>query len=346
MAAESSEDRHSDMRFFVIGCGSIGKRHIRNLLSLEAGAVLAYDPLESCRREIREMPQVETVDSIDDAWAWKPDSVLVCSPNIYHIEHALRAAEHDCRLFIEKPLSHQMEGVDRLIRLIREKKLASLVGCNMRFHPGLKKVKELLEKGAIGAIVSARAEFGQYLPDWRPNSDYRRSYSARRDLGGGIVLDAIHEIDYIRWLAGGVKTVSCMMDKVSRLEMDVEDAASMVLRFENGAIGEVHVDCIQRAYKRACRIIGEEGSIEWDYSKGEVLWYSAENREWKRFINPDGWQVNDMYLDELRHFLQCLSDPAVQPVQDAAEGARALEIALAAKQSSLQSLHIHLERHD
>lgn len=346
MAGKSSGDQRSNMRFFVIGCGSIGKRHIRNLLSLEAGAVLAYDPVESRRREMGEMPQVEIVDSIDGAWGWKPDAVLVCSPNIHHVEHAVRAVEHDCHLFIEKPLSHQMEGVDRLIQLIRKKKRVSLVGCNMRFHPGLKKVKELVEQGAIGPIVGARAEFGQYLPDWRPQSDYRRSYSARRDLGGGIVLDAIHEIDYLRWLAGGVKMVSCLMDKVSHLEMDVEDAASMVLRFENGAIGEVHVDCIQRSYKRACRIIGEEGTIEWDFSKGEVLWFSAESREWRRFVNPDGWQVNDMYLDELRHFLHCLSDPAVQSVQDAAEGARALEIALAAKQSSRQSMHIHLERHE
>ena len=155
-----------------------------------------------------------------------------------------------------------------MLELARSKNLVTLVGCNLRFHPGLVAVKRLLEQGVAGRIVAIRAEVGQYLPDWHPGEDYRQGYSARLDLGGGIILDAVHEIDYVRWLLGPVRSVACFAGKLSHLEVETEDTAALLFRFSNGTIGEVHLDYVQRAYSRTCHIIGDEGTIRWDYSTG------------------------------------------------------------------------------
>jgi len=148
-----------------------------------------------------------------------------------------------------------------------------------------------------------------------------------------VILDAIHEIDYIRWMLGEVEAVACFAGKLSRLEIETEDTAAILLRFAAGSIGEVHLDYVQRAYSRTCHIIGDEGTIHCDYSSGEVRWYSAATHDWEVFTNPSDWEPNEMYLDEMRHFLRCLSGQE-KPALDVFEAARVLEVALAAKASA------------
>lgn len=321
-----------DRRFAVIGCGSIGKRHIANLKFLGVKDILAYDP-QTERREEAARLGAATSATLDALWENRPEVCVITAPTALHLPLALEAAERGCHLFIEKPLSHEWSGVERLIDAVGRHKLITLVGCNMRFHPGLRKVKRLLERGAIGRVIAARVEAGQYLPDWHPTEDYRKNYSARRELGGGVILDAIHEIDSVRWLAGEAAAVVCFAEKLSRLEIDTEDTAALLVRFDSGAIGEVHVDYVQRAYSRTCQVIGEEGTLHWDYTTGQVRWYAARDRQWKTFANPAGWQANQMYLDEMSHFLRCLVGQERAEL-DVPEAARVLRIALAAKASA------------
>lgn len=320
-------------RFAVVGCGSIGRRHARNLIALGAGEVIGVEPDPAQRAQARQELGIAVEESLDAVWPLSPDAVFVNVPTSLHIQVAFEAARRGVHVFIEKPLGHSLDGVPALLSALREKNVISLVGCNMRFQPGLMKIKSLLEDGAIGRVVGIHAEVGQYLPDWRPTQDYRKSYSARKDLGGGIILDAIHEIDYVRWLIGEVDAVACLAGKLSHLEIETEDTASILLRFRSGAIGEVHMDSVQRAYSRSCKVIGDEGTLEWDYSSGELKHYSAARKEWQVFSNPPGWQPNDMYLAELRHFLNCLSGDE-KPALDAFDAARVLELALAAKDSA------------
>jgi predicted dehydrogenase len=233
--------------------------------------------------------------------------------------------------------------VEQLLAAVRKADLITLVGCNLRFHPGLARVKNLLEEEAIGRVVAARVEVGQYLPDWHPQEDYRQSYSARRQLGGGVILDAIHEIDYIRWMLGEIAAVACFSGKVSHLEIDTEDTAAILLRFTNGALGEVHLDYVQRAYSRSCHIIGDEGTIRWDYTTGRVSYYSAASQQWQFFTNDESWEPNQMYVAEMRHFLKCLTREE-PPVLDVFEGTRVLQVALAAKASSASGQVIVVNR--
>jgi predicted dehydrogenase len=330
-----------ERRFVVAGCGSIGKRHIKNLLDLRAGEVLAFDVQAERRREVGAALGVETLASAEAVWARQPDVLLVAVPTALHMSLALAAAERGIHLFIEKPLASSWDGVDRLLGLVRQREIVSLVGCNLRFHPGLAQVKQLLGERSVGRLIAARVEVGQYLPDWHPWEDYRQSYSARAELGGGTILDAIHEIDYIRWLLGDVTGVFCLAAKLSRLEIDTEDTAALLLRFASGALGEVHLDYIQRAYSRTCQIIGDEGTIHWDFAAGQVRWYSAHSKAWKVFANPAGWHTNQMYLDEMAHYLRCLAGDEA-PALDVFEAAQVLRIALAAKQSARRQNWIEL----
>jgi predicted dehydrogenase len=316
----------------VIGCGSIGKRHVENLIGLGMTNVLAFDVSKDRLARIQAKYGADIVDTLEEAWKCKPSVAFITTPTNLHIPMALEAARHGCHLFIEKPLSDSLDGVRELMEVVTAANLVTLIGCNMRFHPGLRKVKELVEAKSIGTITSARVETGKYLPDWRPSEDYRKSYSASAELGGGIILDAIHELDYIRWILGEVDSVVCFSGKVSHLEIHAEETAAILLRFGNGAIGEVHLDYIQRTPSRTCQIIGDEGTIRWDNLAGTVRLYQARTSQWVEFEDPTGWTANQMYVDEVRHFLQCLtrSEPSAQDIHQAA---RILRIALAAKQS-------------
>jgi predicted dehydrogenase len=321
------------MRILIIGCGSIGSRHARNLQRLGVAELLLFDPDGRRARTLAAQVGARAVTDIADGYSYRPGAVLVCTPTSGHLALARQAAEFGCHVFIEKPLGDSYAGVEDLCAVIRERSLVSLVACNMRFHPGLKQVKRMIVEGVVGRVVGLRAEFGQYLPDWHPEEDYRKSYSARRDLGGGVILDAIHEIDFARWLLGEVDTVACLAGKLSNLEIETEDTAAILFHFVRGALGEIHLDYVQRLYSLTCQIIGEEGTIRWDYSRGEVYCYLASGRESKLFSNPPEWQPNDMYVEEMRHFWACV-EGAERSTQDVFEGAQALKLALAARESA------------
>ncbi|MBI3953643.1 MAG: Gfo/Idh/MocA family oxidoreductase [Chloroflexi bacterium] len=331
------------MKFLVVGCGSIGRRHLRNIMSLGEEELTALDVLPERRQAVKDELGLAVFSGLPEALASRPDVAFVTTPTSLHIPVALAAAEQGCHLFIEKPLSHSLEGLERLLSLVQTKGLVTLVGCNLRFHPGLVRVKKLLNEGAIGKVVAARVQVGQWLPDWHPGEDYRKGYSAQRWMGGGAVLDAIHELDYIQWLVGSpVRQVACFAGKLSRLEIEAEDTAAVLLRFADDTIGEVHMDYVQRAYSRSCHIIGDKGTIRWDYAKGQVCCYAAAEGRWEVSVDPPGWEPNQMYLDEVRHFLRCLAGDE-EPAQDVLAGARTLKVALAAKAAAETGQVIRLD---
>jgi len=321
------------MHFLVVGCGSIGKRHIRNLRTLRVAGIIAQDEQPERCHEVEQEYGVKAYNKVEEALAEKPDVALICTPTSRHMPPALTAARSGCHLFIEKPLSHCLDNVNELLEIVAQKNLVTLVGCNMRFHPGIAMMKELLDNRGVGRVICARVQSGQYLPDWHPWEDYRQGYSANEFLGGGVILDGIHEIDYITWLLGEVSQVFCISGKLSSLEIDTEDTAEILLQFRSGPIAEVHLDYIQRSYSRSCQIIGEEGTILWDFGQRQVRFYSAQTGRWKTFKQKHRYDANTMYIDEMKHFLQCI-DGKTKPTQDINHGKTVLEIALRAKESA------------
>ena len=330
------------MRALVVGGGSIGSRHLRNLRALGVAALALVEPHAGRREMSCSESEAEGFASLEAGLEWRPDLVMIGTPSHLHAEQALAAARRGCHLFIEKPLAHTSEGLDELRREVRERGLITLIGCNMRFHPGPGQVKRLLDDGRIGRLLFARVHTGSYLPAWRPQQDYRTSYSARREMGGGCVLDCIHEIDLTRWYMGEVAEVFCCAGHLSSLEVDVEDVAAIICRDASGALSEVHLDFVQRTYERGCQIVGERGSVFWDIGAGSVRCFDAEQNSWTTFPHPDGWQMNQMYVDEMRHFLECVEkkEQTVLPVGDAIS---VLRVAFAAKESARRGCFVSAE---
>ena len=269
---------------------------------------------------------------------FKPSLVLICTPPVYHVEQALAAVEAGAHVFIEKPLSHQAAGIRRLIQEAQLRERHAQVGYNLRFHPGLRILKKLVDSGRIGRVLWLSAEAGQYLPDWRPWQNYRESYSAMRELGGGILLDGSHEMDYICWLLGRPTEVTCRAERISDLEVDVEDSAWVHLGYPDRRRAQLHLDFVQRTYTRTCKIVGEGGTAFWDYSSHAVQWYSAKERSWKAL--PYAFEPNDMYVAEMRHFLDSLNGGS--SVADLEQGEAVIQLVEAAKRSSEEAKSQHL----
>src|SRR5207237_5858660 len=192
-----------------------------------------------------------------------------------------KAVQAGAHVFVEKPISHRIDGVADLLKEAARRQKHLMVGYNLRFHPGLARFRELVQNGAVGRPVSARAEAGEYLPDWHPWEDYRHGYAARRDLGGGVVLTFSHELDSLCWLLGAPRHVFAMVSHASSLEIDTEDVAELVLQFADGHIASVHVDYVRRPPSRALEIVGDNGVLRWEYDANLVRQYVPASRQWR-----------------------------------------------------------------
>lgn len=331
------------MRFLLLGAGSIGRRHLANAAALGHRVAAVYDPDPARLAEVRPLAGDGAVltTAERDALAVDADVALVCSPTAAHVAQARAAVARGLHVLIEKPLSHTLDGVDALVAEAAAGGRTVLVGCNLHFLSSLRLVKRLLAEGRIGTPLSARAHCGYYLPHWRPHTDYRRGYAARQATGGGIILDSIHEFDYLRWLLGEPREVFCYAGKVSTLEIDTEDSADILLRFDYGAVANVHLDYLQRTYRRSCELIGEDGVIVWDYISQLVRVYGKDDRRAEDYEESINAERNLMYVEELRHLVDCVEGRAT-PELDAAGGRTVLGIALAAKRSAVEGKPVKL----
>ncbi|MFH2021080.1 MAG: Gfo/Idh/MocA family oxidoreductase [archaeon] len=336
------------MKFLVIGCGSIGRRHMKNLLCM-GHEVVGADLSAEYRKWIEENLHIQAVENAEAALnvagnrMQKPDAVLVCTPPSTHVELASIALKAGIHVFVEKPLSNTLEGVEDLIKLAKSKKLCLAVGYNFRFSKRLMKVKELVDSGSIGKVLYARILIGQYLPDWRPWQDYRKSYTSSKKLGGGIILDASHELDYARWLFGEIDSICCMADKLSSLEVETEDVAEILLKTAGSVIINIHLDFVRRDRARTCEIVGEKGTIRWDAISGKLSLVSFDKdgaADEQAFDLAD--DLNDMYVSELSHFIDCMKNKK-KPLVDGTEGKTSLLLALKAKESSEKSKYLRIK---
>ncbi len=236
------------MKIMIAGLGSIGRRHLRNLLALGERDILLYRTQRSTLPD-DELAGIPVETDLEAALARQPEAVIVSNPTALHMQVAIPAAQAGCHLLLEKPVAESMERIPELEAAVSENGVRVLVGFHFRYHPGLRCIRDLLAAGEIGRPLSVRAHWGEYLPGWHPWEDYRQGYSARLDLGGGVVLTLSHPLDYLRWLFGEVAALWAFTGKNSELELQVEDSAEIGLRFASGMLGSLHLDYNQRPAK-------------------------------------------------------------------------------------------------
>lgn len=321
-------------RVLVVGTGSIGKRHIRNLLGLGAEvAAFRYRPAAGASTDPLP-PGVSLVEKLDQALVGPWGAVVIANSTDQHIPVALSAARNGKNLFIEKPLSDSLRGVNELLSLSEERHLVVEAGFMLRFHPNLLWMRDYLQSGELGTLYYARALVGQYLPDWRPGTDYRQSYSAHRGQGGGVILDLIHELDLIAWLLGDVVDVAATTNRIPHLQIETEALAQISLRLSSGLLAQVHLDYLRPNYARTLEIAGSHGVIVWDYPTGTITLTGRDGIPRIVHRTPQEFERNDLFLAHMRHFLARLVDRNVEPGSPLPDAVATLQVALACHKSA------------
>ncbi len=331
------------MKALFVGLGSIGQRHLRNLITLAPDVeLMAVRSIRSAPTlsntnqvieniSVKDQYQITEFENLDLALSHKPEMVFVTNPTSMHVKVAQEALKSGAYVFMEKPVSHNNEGVKELLELEdsfgREK---ICIGYQFRFNPALQFLEHILKEKTIGNIVSAQLVNGEYMPGWHPYEDYRESYAARQELGGGALVTQIHDFDYTTWLFGNPSTIFAIGGQLSDLEVDVEDSVQVLMKCKNIPVS-IQLDYLQWPPRRDIFITGDKGSIHCNLSSMKVIVNQREGQEIKTHTFPN-FDRNDLFLDEMKNFLAFI-DGQEAPKVNLKEGITSLHIALAAKKS-------------
>jgi predicted dehydrogenase len=322
-------------KILVAGNGSIGKRHLRLARQQFPNAeivVLGY-------REVKEIPAFANgyLKTIQAAIEFAPQLAVIANPSTFHIPIAQALARAGTNLLIEKPISSDSNGVHELIEICKEHNCVLQLGYNLRYSPSLQRFRELLHAGVIGDSLSVRCEVGQYLPTWRPEIDYRLGVSANKNLGGGVLLELSHELDYLQWIFGDVDWVRATISRQSSLEIDVEDSVHLTLGFlshrsESQLIGTLNLDFIRHDQTRTCTAIGKKGSLRWNGLAGEVSIFEESASSWKTLFTHTP-MTDETYLAEWHEFVDCSNTGRI-PSVSGQDGLRVLKVIESARISA------------
>jgi len=333
-------------RILIVGHGSIGKRHLRLARKLFQNADIRVLRHQECTTTPEYSDGCFSI--LNEAITFSPQIAIIANPATFHIEVALRLTEVGVHLLIEKPIAASVANVQNLLKMSCSNKTVLLIGYNLRFLPSLQQFRELVKENAIGRVISVRCEIGQYLPSWRPKTDYRQGVSARSELGGGALLELSHEIDYLRWIFGEVDWVMATLSKQSSLEIDVEDTVHLILGFATEddiqqLIGSVTLDFVRHDTTRLCTAIGENGSLRWNGLTGLVEQFDIGAEDWRDIFHHKS-QSDDSYLVEWKHFISCITEQE-KPLISGDDGFKVLQIIEAARQASENGNRIQLAKY-
>jgi predicted dehydrogenase len=322
-------------RILIVGFGSIGQKHLRiirqSLPSAEIAILRHQAP--------KEVPVLANhcFGNLEDACMFRPELTVIANPAPFHVETIIGLANTDCHFLVEKPISDHMSSDLAEVKAMIGPDRIILVGYNLRYLPSLIDFRDRIHQGKIGRILSVRCEIGQYLPSWRPGSDYRNGVSARKSLGGGVLLELSHELDYLQWIFGKVRWVNAITARQSDLEIDVEDTAQIIMGHEDlldkqEAITSLSMDFIRHDTIRICTAIGDKGSLRWDGLTGIVHFISHPDKHWQ-IASQHPHLPDDSYIAQWNHFV-CCTELKETPVNDVENSIEIMKLIEAIRHSS------------
>jgi predicted dehydrogenase len=284
--------------------------------------------------------------NVTGAIGFQPDIAVISGAASSRMEISTLLATSGTHLLIEKPISNSMEGVSNLVTICQDKKSVLAVGYNLRFNESLITFRDHINSQIIGKLLLINCEVGQYLPSWRENIDYRETVSANRKLGGGVLLELSHEIDYLSWIFGKIAWVRATVMQQSNLEIDVEDSAFLTLGIENASnanlVANLSLDFIRQDRRRNCVVVGENGTLKWDGLNHEVSILKKDERIWTTLFKSET-SVKDTYLSEWKDFLACINSGNL-PRCSGKEGLNALQVIESALESAPTGTQIQVNR--
>lgn len=328
----------------IVGYGSIGKRHARLARELYPNAKIIILRHKKTKK-LKNLYINYSVTNLTDALKFKPDVAVIANPATHHLNVAQPLADLGVHLFIEKPISSTSRNVLKLIDTCKLKNSTLMVGYNLRHMESLVKFREILKNNVIGKILSVRSEVGSYLPSWRPGIDYKKSVSARKELGGGVLLELSHDIDYLIWLFGDIKWVSATTHKQSNLKIDTDDTAHITLGFigsnkKNNIIANLNMDFNRHDTTRCCKVIGQKGTLYWNAIDGTIKLFEKGANQWMKVFRKKNHK-DSTYISEWKHFINCIENKK-KPIVDGKDGFKVIKIIEAIQKSSNSSSIVYL----
>jgi len=302
-----------------IGLGSMGKRRIRNLLfnGIKKEKIFGFDIRKDRCQEVEKKYSIKTFYNFKGALEQSnPDVFIISTPPDKHTEYFLYAARNKKHFFTEHPTTDK--GYKELLKLA-DGSFVAAPSCTFRFHPAIKTIKKVLDRGAIGKILSFQYHMGQYLPDWHPWEDYRGVYFSKKTTGACREMFTF-ELGWLSYILNrNVSMLTGFTDKLSDLDMSADDVYSAVLKFENNIIGNITIDIISRKPFRTLRMLGSTGVLEWEWLDDEIKLYETKSKKWKtkkltRGRNEHSYiATEDMYEEEIEKFLKAIGGKSAYP---------------------------------
>lgn len=309
------------MKVLLVGCGSVGRRHLRNLIALnQVKKIFVYSKVKNCLNDLSDKQKVSIVSSLGNV---QVDLAIIANETYKHVGTAIILAKKKIHLFIEKPLSHHLSTkLGLLSKIVSRNKLKLSVGYNLRFLGAIKLIKTILSQHILGDIYFVKIEVGQYLPSWRSGRDYWACYSASKRRGGGVALDLSHEIDYMRYLFGDPHSFKAVKTKVSDLKIDSDDIFEGIYVYDR-FICSVHMDYLQKGKKRIIRIEASKGSLVCDLISKKII---IEINDKKKIIaDKKLFDLDRTYIQEILSFTRSIENDH-KPEVTFEDGVKALEL--------------------
>lgn len=275
----------------------------------------------------------------DEVIDFSPQIVVIANAASNHLRVIKKLKKLHAHFLVEKPVTHNLENTSDTLKNILGQNRVFHVGYNLRFFDALIQFKEIISGNKLGSILSIRAEVGQYLPDWRDGLDYKKSVSAQKKLGGGVLLELSHEIDYLRWIFGDAKSVSAFVNKASNLDIDVEDQAILKIKFNdagsknNEVVATLHMDFFRRDVSRCCTVIGSKSTLQIDFVSGEIYFFDQKSGNWEAIYKSSN-SIQETYVAQWQSFIDCIKRKK-QPQVSIMDALEVISIIEGAKKSHL-----------
>ena len=302
------------MKFLIVGLGSMGKRRIRNLQHLKAGEIIGFDPSKERRKEAEEKHRIETVKTMEEGLKQNPDAFVISTPPDKHMQICLEAAKNKKHFFVEASVIIEKDFKE-VIKLSKENNLVAAPSCTMRFHELIKKIKEIVDSKKYGRPLAVFYHMGQYLPDWHPWEDISKFYVGKKQTGAAREMICF-ELEWINWIFGDIKKLSCFKGKFSSLKVDIDDIYSLNIEYEDKnkekTVANILIEVVSRVPYRQFKVMFEKGVLEWDWIKETIRLYDADKKEWSEIkeqagIKQKGYLAKEnMYIEEMRSFVNAI----------------------------------------
>lgn len=336
------------MNFLFVGLGSIGQRHLRNLKKIYPKCKISSfrvlnrkltlnNKNKLIKSDLNKKYNIKVYKKYSEALNAKPDAVFICNPTSFHIDYALQAARKKINIFIDKPLSNNLQRLNLLRKLVKKNNLVFFVGYQLRFSKSLNYIKKIIDKNILGKLCGANIYNGEYLPDYHKYEDYKVTTMAQKKLGGGVINSQIHEIDYCLYLFGKSKKSFSKVGKFSDFKIDVEDYINSLIIFQKNNIAvNITMDFYQRPPIREMMITGTKKSLKWLYYRNQIIINDYKTNKIKK-INFGKFDRNQMFIDQTKYFIKLLKKKSKNKISNIDNGIEAIKVAQQIKTDYLKS---------